>query len=235
MNLGVLATIGSIILIDLVLSGDNAIVIGMAASGLSRLQRRRAIVWGTLGAVGLRVVFTAIAATLLFVPLLQMVGGLILFWIAFKLLVKRSTTTETAQTSRSLGEAVRLIVTADAIMSLDNMLAVAAAAQGHFELIILGLGLSIPLLMIGAGLVAQILERLPWLVWLGGALIAWIAAQMILTDSFVSAHIGHLNGPSRWAFLAGTTGLTVLISWFWGRIRQGRDASQSRNAGSTSD
>lgn len=219
MNLGVLATIGSIILIDLVLSGDNAIVIGMAASGLSRLKRRRAIVWGTLGAVGLRVIFTVIAATLLVVPWLQMIGGLILFWIAFKLLVKRPSTPEAAPSGRSLGEAVRLIISADAVMSLDNMLAVAAAAQGHFELIVLGLALSIPLLMVGAGLVAQIMERLPWLIWLGGALIAWIAAQMILADSFVKSHLGPLHGPGRWALLAGMTGLTVLISWLWGRYR----------------
>lgn len=219
MNLGILATIGSIILIDLVLSGDNAIVIGMAASGLSRLERRRAIVWGTLGAVGLRVGFTVIAATLLSVPLLQMMGGLILFWIAFKLLVKRPATPDIAQTGRSLIEAVRLIITADAIMSLDNMLAVAAAAQGHFELIVLGLALSIPLLMVGAGLVAQIMGRVPWLIWLGGALIAWIAAQMVLADSFVKAHLVQWNGLDRWAFFAGMTGLTVLISWFWGRYR----------------
>ncbi len=228
MDLETLSTIGSIILINLVLSGDNAIVIALAARLLPKAQWRLAILWGTLGAVLLRIFFTAVVFLLLSIPLVQLAGGLLLIWIAFKLLIKPPVVSETLRAGRSLWEAIYLIVAADAIMSLDNMLAVAAAARGHFELVVLGLALSIPLLMAGAGLIAQVMSRLPWLVWLGGMLIAWIAAEMVVDDPFLQGQLGGPTGPGRWASLAGITGLTLLISWLWGR-RPTPAVSQSNN------
>ena len=217
MDLNALAALGSIILIDLILSGDNAVVIGMAASDLPGPQRRRAILWGTLGAVGLRVLFTALAALLLHLPLLQLLGGLLLFWVAFKLLTKQPNGHEAIGSGRSLSQAIGLIITADAVMSLDNMLAVAAASQGHLLLLMLGLAISIPLLMVGASLIAQVMGRMPWLIWLGGATIVWIATRMIVNDPWLDAHWGRLSGPAQWALLGGTTGLILLISWLWNR------------------
>lgn len=176
-----------IILLDLLLSGDNALVIGMAAHTLAPEQRRRAILIGTGGAVLLRVFFTIIASLLLTVPLLQAVGGLLLVWIAVKLLLDEGAAEGHVQSGRNMTEAVRTIIVADAAMSLDNMLAVAGTAEGHIPLLIFGLALSIPLLMVGSNVIAMLMNRLPWLVWLGAVVLAWTAGNMIVHDQFAHA------------------------------------------------
>jgi YjbE family integral membrane protein len=181
LGFGLISQVLGIVLIDLVLSGDNAVVIGMAARRLPSAQRRRAIIFGGGAAVVLRIVFTAIASKLLLVPLLQFVGGLLLVWIAFNLL-RPETGEEHVREGRNMLDAIRVIVIADAVMSLDNMLAVGAAAHGSIELLLFGLILSIPLLLVGSSLVASLMNRFPWLLWIGAAVLAWTAGRMIAED-----------------------------------------------------
>lgn len=205
----------SVIMSDLLLSGDNALVIGMAARSLPDRQRRWAIILGTGAAILLRVTFTILMAILIFgVPGLRLVGGLLLIWIAFKLLVKPPSAQEEIAVGRSLLEAIWIIVLADAVMSFDNILAVAAASHGDPALIIFGLMLSIPILMVGAALVARIMKRLPWLIWLGGALLAWIAGKIIVDDPLLHEHLKQL--PSLlWLIPLIVTLSVVAFSYLW--------------------
>ncbi|WP_456412533.1 TerC family protein [Oceanithermus profundus] len=176
----------SIVLIDLVLSGDNAVVIGMAVRDLPGRLRRRAILMGTLGAIGLRVTFTILAALLLSVPFLRALGGVALFWIAAKLLGGEEEEARVGSAA-SFWQAVTLIIVADFTLSLDNVLAVAGAAGGHLGLLVFGLMLSIPILMLGSAAIAQLLNRWPWLSLLGSLVIVWAGAQLISHDPRVHA------------------------------------------------
>ncbi len=193
----------SIIVIDLVLSGDNAVVIGMAARRLSPENRRRAIIFGGGGAVGLRVLFTAMAALLLGVPYLQALGGLLLLYIAYKLLRPQDHSAHVTEAG-SLREAIHTIVLADVVMSLDNILAVGGAAHGDVGLLLFGLILSIPILLLGSELVARLLGRFPILVYLGAFVLILTAVQMILEDDVV--HDRYAAGPfALWAITAVVT------------------------------
>ncbi|XOB99245.1 TerC family protein [Deinococcota bacterium DY0809b] len=187
----------SIVLIDLVLSGDNAVVIGMAVRDLPGRLRRRAILMGTLGAIGLRVTFTILAALLLSVPFLRALGGVALFWIAAKLLGGEEDEARVGSAA-SFWQAVTLIIVADFTLSLDNVLAVAGAAGGHLGLLVFGLMLSIPILMLGSAAIAQLLNRWPWLSLLGSLVIVWAGAQLISHDPRVHAW---LDWP-LWAWFA---------------------------------
>jgi YjbE family integral membrane protein len=182
-----IAAVVNIVIIDLVLSGDNAVVIGMAASRLTGKDRRTAIVWGVVGAIGLRVTFTAMFAILLGVPLLQLVGGILLVWIAYKLV--RPPVEEHGNVKAASGrwEAIRTIVMADVVMSLDNILAVGGAAHGELWLLLFGLALSMPLITFGSGFVAWALDRAPWLMFVGGAVLAKVAGEMISHDPYTKS------------------------------------------------
>lgn len=171
-----------IIWIDLLLSGDNAIVIAMAVRSLPAKQRRLGIWLGCGAAVGLRIVFAVIVSYLLNVPFLKVVGALLLLWIAIKLAKGEEESHGEIAASDNLWKAVRTIAIADAVMSLDNVLAIAAAARGHFELFIFGLLLTIPLIIFGANLLSRVLERFPILVWFGAGLLGWIAGEMLVSD-----------------------------------------------------
>lgn len=173
-----------IILIDLVLSGDNAVVIGMAARRLPAEQQRRAILFGGLAAVVLRIIFTIAAALLLGIPLLRFTGGLLLIWIAVRLL-RSGGGEEHVREGNNLLDAIRVIVIADVVMSLDNMLAVGAASHGNLGLLIFGLVLSIPILLFGSSVVAGLINRYPWLLWVGAAVLARVAGQMIVEDPII--------------------------------------------------
>jgi YjbE family integral membrane protein len=179
-----LGSVLSIILIDLVLSGDNAVVIGMAARSLSPENRRRAIIFGGMGAVALRIFFTAIVSFLLTVPYLQLAGGLLLLYVAYKLVRPQTGHGEVAAAG-SLREAIQTIILADVVMSLDNILAVAGAAHGDLTLLLFGLALSIPILLLGAELVARLLGRFPILVYVGAVVLIYTAVGMILEDPFI--------------------------------------------------
>jgi YjbE family integral membrane protein len=183
-DLDFISKVVTIILIDLVLSGDNAVVIGMAARRLSPENRRRAIIIGGAGAVGLRIIFTAMAALLLDVPYLQAAGGVLLLWIAFKLLRPQEHDAKVSEAG-SLREAIQTIILADVVMSLDNILAVGGAAEGHLWLLLFGLALSIPILLLGSELVARLLGRLPILVYVGAVVLIITAVGMILEDDLI--------------------------------------------------
>ncbi len=171
-----------IIWIDLLLSGDNAVVIALAVRSLPEKQRKVGILLGAGAAVGLRILFAVVVTYLLAVPFLKVVGALLLFWIAIKLAKGEEEAHGNIEASDNLWKAVRTIAIADAVMSLDNVLAIAAAARGHFELFIFGLLLTIPLIVYGARLLSTVLERFPILIWLGAALLGWIAGEMLLGD-----------------------------------------------------
>ncbi len=179
-----------IIVADLVLSGDNAVVIGMAARRLPPRQRRLAIVFGAGGAIGLRVLFTALVTLLLGVPLLQAIGGVLLIWIAFKLLLQEDEGHKVKE-GANLADAVRTIILADVIMSFDNILAVGAAAHGNVGYLLFGLALSMPLILFGSGLISTLLNRLPWLAYLGSAVLIYAAVELILEDRRLSRYFPH--------------------------------------------
>ncbi|KUL97009.1 hypothetical protein DK26_03435 [Bosea sp. WAO] len=176
------ASLLQIIWIDLLLSGDNAVVIALAVRSLPEKQRKMGILLGAGAAVGLRILFAVIVSYLLNIPFLKVVGALLLFWIAIKLAKGEEEAHGDVAASDNLWKAVRTIAIADAVMSLDNVLAIAAAARGHFELFIFGLLLTIPLIVFGARMLSTILERYPILIWLGAALLGWIAGEMLLSD-----------------------------------------------------
>jgi YjbE family integral membrane protein len=220
-----LAAVASIVVMDLVLSGDNAMVIGMAAHHLPAKQQRLAIVLGGVAAIALRVMFTIMAALLLGIPLLQAIGGLVLLWIAFKLLREEEMEDEpriASEPTGGLGNAVRTIILADVVMSLDNILAVAGASHGNLELLIFGLCLSMPILMFGSGLVAAVIDRFPWLVYLGVFVLTWTSGRMIVHDKVVSGQIG--QSPVFEPVAAVTLTLIVLglATWQHRRARARR-------------
>lgn len=170
-----------IILVNIVLSGDNAVVIAMASRGLKPELRKKAVFWGSFGAIGLRVVLTFIAAWMLRIPLVQFVGSLILVWIAIKLLKGEDDAHEIQGSSRLL-EAFRTILIANLVISLDNVVAVAGAAEGNMVLIIIGLALSIPLIIWGSQLIMKLMERFPVIIIVGGGLLGYTAGEMMAED-----------------------------------------------------
>jgi YjbE family integral membrane protein len=175
-----------IIWIDLLLSGDNAVVIALACRSLPERQRKLGIILGAGAAVGLRILFALIITYLLGLPFLKVVGALLLFWIAIKLLVgEEEGGHENIESADSLWKAIKTIAIADAVMSLDNVVAIAGAARGHPELFIFGLLLSIPLIIMGSQIIMNLITRYPFLIWAGAALLGWIAAEMLLTDVVV--------------------------------------------------
>lgn len=186
-----------IIWIDLLLSGDNAVVIAMACRSLPPQQRKLGIVLGAGTAIVLRILLAIVVTELLGVPFLKIAGGLLLLWIAVKLVVGDDDDHgSNIQASSNLWRAVRTIAIADVVMSLDNVVAIAAAARGHFELFIFGLLLSIPLIMLGSTLIMSLIQRFPLFVWAGAALLGWIAGEMIVSDpavlQWLSTNMAHL-------------------------------------------
>jgi YjbE family integral membrane protein len=171
-----------IVWIDLLLSGDNAVVIALACRSLPEKQRKIGIWLGAGAAILLRILFALVVSYLMGLPFLKVLGGVLLFWIAIKLVVGEEEAHESIESSDSLWRAVRTIAIADAVMSLDNVIAIAAASRGHPELFIFGLLLSIPLIIYGSQIIMDLLTRFPILIWLGAALLGWIAGEMIVSD-----------------------------------------------------
>jgi YjbE family integral membrane protein len=177
--------VGKIIWINVLLSGDNALVIALACRGLEPRQRLWGMILGAAAAVVLRIIFTGIVATLMELPYLKLVGGLALIVIAAKLLVPEDEGEDGVKSAAHLWAAVQIVVVADIVMSLDNVIAVAAAANGSVPLLVLGLAISVPLIVAGAALIMWLLGHLPVLVWAGAALLGWIAGDVIATDAAV--------------------------------------------------
>lgn len=188
--------VGKIIWINILLSGDNALVIALACRGLKPRHRLWGMIFGAGAAVLLRIIFTGIVASLMELPYLKLVGGLALIVIAAKLLVPENEDEEGVESASHLWQAVQIVVVADIVMSLDNVIAVAAAANGSVPLLILGLAISVPLIVAGAALIMALLAKLPVLVWAGAALLGWIAGEVIATDPGIEPKLHSLfDGP----------------------------------------
>ena len=212
------ARLASIILIDLTLAGDNALVIALAVRTLPKRQQFFGRLWGTAGAVVLRLAFIVVATWLLRVPLLQLVGGVLLVWIALRLVRDNGESDGHARQGTTLSQAVWIIMIADAAMSLDNVLAVAAAAHGDFMLAVFGVALSIPIVVWGSGPVARLMARYVWAIWFGGAILGYVAAEMILNDQAVERWLGPLPGWRE----AGPVVLALVIAGVgWRVVRNG--------------
>ena len=180
-----------IIWINIILSGDNAVVIAMACRGLPPDKQRPGMVLGALVAVALRIVFTVVVATLLSTPFLKIVGGCLLLWISVKLVLGEDEAGGGAvQQTEQLWHAIRTIAIADAVMSLDNVLAIAAVAKDSTTLLIVGLVLSVPLIIAGSAIIMSLLGRLPILVWAGAALLGWVAGEMLVSDPWLAGTFG---------------------------------------------
>jgi YjbE family integral membrane protein len=171
--------------LNLLLSGDNALVIALAVRTLPRRQRIAGQLWGALGAVALRLIFVGIVSALLRIPFLQFAGGAVLVWIALRLVRPEPEGEGNVRHGTSLLEAVWIIIVADVTMSLDNVLAIAAAAHGDFTLVMFGIGLSLPIVVWGAGILARLMNRYVWIVWLGGGLLGYVAGEMMLEDPLI--------------------------------------------------
>jgi YjbE family integral membrane protein len=210
--------IGTIILMDLVLSGDNAVVIGMAAHRLDPRQRKQAIIIGGAAACAIRIALTLIAALLLQVKGLQLIGGVLLLWIGIKLLRQEEDCHSGVKAAGTLGSAVTTILVADFIMSVDNVLAVAAAAKDHKGLLVFGLVFSMAILMFMGNLVAELINKAWWLAYVGSGVIAWTAAEMIFKDPLVHSRL-HSADLVIHTMSALVTAATLAVAHFW-RVKQ---------------
>ncbi len=176
--------------LNLLLSGDNALVIALAVRALPRRQRLLGQIWGAFGAVVLRLLFVGVVSYLLRIVFLRVVGGVLLVWIAAKLVQSETGAESEIRHGASLWDAIWIIIVADVTMSLDNVLAIAAAAHGDMLLIMFGIGLSLPIVIWGAGLLARLMNRYGWIVWLGGGVLGYVAGEMILEDPAVVRFVG---------------------------------------------
>jgi len=216
----------AIILIDLVLAGDNAIVIALAARNLPAHLQKKAIIWGTVGAIGVRAVMTVGVVWLLQVPGLMLVGGLGLVWIAYKLLADQGGNEHDAPVASTFWGAMKTIVVADALMGVDNVLGVAGAAHGAFDLVIIGLLISVPIVVFGSSVVLKLVERFPAIIQIGAAVLALTAAKMIVNEPMLDSVF---DGPAlpntaaRW----GTYLVTVAAVLVGGRWATRRTATRT--------
>jgi YjbE family integral membrane protein len=220
----------NIVWIDIVLAGDNAVVIALAVRNLPPRERKLGILLGAGAAVVLRGILTVLTTHLLTTPYLKLVGGLLILWIAFKLLRQNEEHDEAAGGgAKGVGQAVWMIIVADITMSLDNVLAVGGAAGGHNALILFGLALSIPLVVFGSNLISKLMSRYQIIVFLGAAILGKVAGEMILTDPVVAAHllpwwkqlIGATDGIAAYTWLRhGVEAVFVIVIFLYGWLRR---------------
>ncbi len=228
-----------IVFADLLLSGDNAVIIAMACRGLPIEKRRWGIVMGAGVAVILRIAFVGIIARLMLLPDLKLIGGVALLVIAARLIVPEQPARREVQAAAQLWRAVTIIAVADTVMSLDNVVAIAAIAEGSLLLLAIGLGLSIPLIMAGAALVTGLLDRFPLLIWAGAALLGWVAGDVMATDPAVVAHLTAAFGARfvanvDLAAAAAAALFAVAAGGLWRRLHEAKprgDAAYDENNG----
>ena len=215
--------LGQIIVVNIMLSGDNAVVIALASRSLPPRQQKMAILFGSIGAIVLRVILTFFAVMLLKLPFLKLAGGLALLWIGAGLLATDDGEGD-VKSHGNLGAAIRTIIVADFIMSLDNVLGVAAAAKGNTVLLVAGLAISIPLIIFGSQIILKLMGRYPVIITLGAALLGWVAGEMLVDDTSVS---GWVEGHARYLHVLVPILCTVLVvvagKWM--------DARNQRHAG----
>ena len=213
-----------IIAIDIILGGDNAIIIALACRNLPKRQKRLGILWGTAGAIILRCLLVFFASTLLTIPSLKLIGGLLLLWIGIKLLADEDDFDEgTVKQSASLYDAIRTIIIADFVMSLDNSVAIAAAAKGNMALVIFGLALSVPIIIGGSAIILNLMTRFPIIIMLGGALLGWLAGDLIVHDPLLADYVKTLPEMTL-TYAAAGCALMVVVA---GRIIASRRTARA--------
>jgi YjbE family integral membrane protein len=200
---------GSIMLANIILSGDNAVVIAMAARSLKPDQRGKAIFWGSAAAIVMRIILTIVAIQLLTLPYLKMIGAILLVYIGVDLLSGGGDEDSHGKEIGSMGAAIRTILIADLVMSLDNVLAVAAAAKGNMPLLVVGLLISIPLIIFGSTLLMKVMERFPIIITLGAALLGFLAGEMLLTDPAFVSWFGKMGEQT--IMFAGVIGAAIVV------------------------
>ena len=207
------SALGAIILIDLVLAGDNAIVIALAARSLPSHLQRKAILWGTVGAIAIRTLMTLVVVWLLKVPGLMLVGGLGLVWIAYGLLASGDSNQSHGTQATTFWGAMKTIVVADALMGIDNVLGVAGAAHGSFDLVVIGLLISVPIVVWGSSLVLKLVDRFPALTYIGAGVLAFTAAKMIVSEPLLDA-VFDPHALARWTvYLLAIGGVLATGHW----------------------
>ncbi len=220
MNADFVLGVLKIVLIDLALAGDNALVIALAVRTLPKRQQFLGRIWGTAGAVGLRLLFIAIITYLLGIPLLQVVGGLLLIWIAIKLVRQTDSPGEGhVRHGTTLLEAIWIILVADVVMSLDNVIGVAGAAEGDMRLVVFGIGLSIPIVVWGSGVLASLMNRYPWIILIAAGILGEVAGKMIAHDDFIVSRLGGVSALAEWTLRLGLPAVIVLVGWLTVRRR----------------
>jgi YjbE family integral membrane protein len=220
-----LSALAAIVVIDLVLAGDNAIVIALAARNLPKRLQTRAIFWGTFGAIAVRSAMTLVVVWLLKIPGLLLAGGLLLIWIAYKLVAPKQDDGHAVDPAASFWGAMKTIVVADAVMGLDNVLAVAGAAQGSYALVVLGLLISVPIVIWGSTLILKWVERFPAIVYVGAAVLAWTAAKMVASEPLIQEYLV-IHPATNWVLYAAIIGGTI----GYGYLRNRRLAVAAQNA-----
>jgi YjbE family integral membrane protein len=198
----------TIIWVNIILSGDNAVVIALAARSLPERQQKQAVMWGAGAAVVMRIILTIVAVELLKFPYLKLIGGALLLWIAVKLLVPEDDAGDGIESSSNLFAAIKTILIADLVMSLDNVIGVAAAAKGSITLLILGLLISIPLVIFGATMLMKLMERWPVIITIGAAILGWVAGEMAVTDPILAEWV---NTNAAWLHWIGPISGAVLV------------------------
>jgi len=211
----------AIVLIDLVLAGDNAIVIALAARNLPEHLKKKAIVWGTVGAIAMRSVMTVGVVWLLKIPGLMLVGGLGLVWVAYKLLADQGEGEHDGPMASTFWGAMKTIIVADALMGVDNVLGVAGAAHGAFDLVIIGLLVSVPIVVFGSSVVLKLVDRFPVIIQLGSAVLAFTAAKMVVSEPVLSNLFGasgavttDMQTAARWGTYAVAVAGVLLAGWW---------------------
>ncbi len=217
-----------IIWINILLSGDNAIVIALACRSLPPKQRLGGMVLGTAVALAMRVAFASVVSLLMALPYIKIVGGMALMWVALKLLVPNEDDAGKHTPADGLLRAMRLIAVADIVMSLDNVIAVAAAADGNYALLVFGLGISVPAMVAGATIIMAIFNYFPLIIWAGAALLGWIAGDLMASDPIVAENTESLGevGQERIKYVSSAIGAagTIIGGFLWRRARQAQEA-----------
>ena len=227
MNADFVIGVLKIVLIDLALAGDNALVIALAVRTLPKRQQFLGRIWGTVGAVALRLLFITIITYLLGIPLLQVVGGLLLIWIAIKLVRQSDSPGEGhVRQGTSLLEAIWIILVADVVMSLDNVIGVAGAAEGDMRLVVFGIALSIPIVVWGSGVLASLMNRYPWIILIAAGILGEVAGKMIAHDHFIASRFG-VSPVVEWTLRLGLPAVIVLIGWLTVRRRAAAAGSEA--------
>jgi YjbE family integral membrane protein len=207
-----------IVVINILLSGDNAVVIALACRNLPLQQRRWGIIWGALGAVALRIILTFFAVRLLTLPYVNLIGGVLLLWIGVKLIADEDGDSHEVKAADRLTVAIRTIIVADLVMSLDNVIGVAGAAKGSVVLIVFGLVVSIPLVVVGAQIIMKLIERFPILIIAGGGLLGYVAGEMMVVDTAVAAWINEHSAWMHWVVpVAGIVVVVAVAKWMQAR------------------